>query len=278
MRKNIVLPAVAAVGGLAGLGLRRWELASAFEPSGLPIPGSPAMLVLLGWSALVALVLIALSWGLRAEGDFDTLFAAQGNTIYLTACVLSAFLLLASGGAELVTGSVFVSAGEVYLEPGASRLAALMGPLRIGLCVLGFFCILAIAKNQFRGQGRGMENLSLLGLCLLFCVWLISEYQYRAADPILLDYAYGIFAILTSLLGFYFLAGWSFHTGKPRCTVVFCLLGVYLSLVTMADRHSTAELLRYGAAVLFLTAHAALLLGEHAAGDAPAETEEIHNA
>ena len=32
MRKDIVLPALAAAGGAAGFVLRRWQLASAYQP------------------------------------------------------------------------------------------------------------------------------------------------------------------------------------------------------------------------------------------------------
>ena len=38
MRKDILLPGVAVVGGAAGFLLRRWELSTAFEPdTGLPV-------------------------------------------------------------------------------------------------------------------------------------------------------------------------------------------------------------------------------------------------
>ena len=41
MRKEIVLPAATVAVGAAGFLLRRWELATAFEPdTGLHIPGS----------------------------------------------------------------------------------------------------------------------------------------------------------------------------------------------------------------------------------------------
>ena len=46
MKKEILLPALAAAGGAAGFALRRWELATAFEPdTGLPIAGMPARII-----------------------------------------------------------------------------------------------------------------------------------------------------------------------------------------------------------------------------------------
>ena len=273
MRKNIVLPGIAVVGGLVGLGLRKWELAAAFEPeTGLHL-ASAATPVLLIWSVLVVLALVLLCRDCKNSAPFDVTFRAENNAVYLTACVLAAFLLLASGGMELLGSAL----GDGSMSPAAvPRLSLILRPLRMVLCILGFFCVLAIAKNLFRAGGKGKDSLAILGLCLLFCVWLISEYQSRAADPILLHYAYSIFAVLAALLGLYYLAGYSFQSGKPRCTAVFCLLAVYLSLVTMADRHTFAELLRYGFVVLFLTAHAVLLLREHSAGEVPTETEDQH--
>ena len=48
----------------------------------------------------------------------------------------------------------------------------------------------------------------------------------------------------------------------------------YFSLVTLADAHSLADIFRYGFVVLFLTAHAALLLQEHPPAPEPEEAEE----
>ena len=274
MRKNIVLPGIALVGGLVGLGLRKWELATAFDPaSGLYLAG-PATPALLIWSALVVLALVLLCRDCTDAAPFDTAFYAKGCTLYLTACVLSAFLLLLSGGLELLHGPLVNGS---MLPAGLGRLVGmLLRPLRVGLCVLGFGCVLAVGRDLFRAGGRGRESLALLVLCVLLCVWLISEFQDRAVDPILLHYCYSLFAVLAAMLGFYCLTVWSFQTGKPRWTVVCCLLAVYLSLVTMADRHTLAELLRYGFVVLFLTAHTVLLLREHSAGEVPTETEDHH--
>ena len=101
-----------------------------------------------------------------------------------------------------------------------------------------------------------------------------------AADPVTQNYMYAIFAIVCGLLGLYYIAGWSFQTGKPHRTAVFCLLGPYFSLVTLADRHTLADITRFAFVILFLTAHAVLILNPPPAGEpqeAPAETltEEV---
>ena len=254
MRKNVLLPGAALLAGMVGFALRKWELAAAFEPdTGLSIPGAPATLVLIAWSVLAAAVLILLTRRGGESRPFDETFAADGSPLYLTASVVSAFLLLASAGAEVVTYPLTMQS-VLPVEEGGSRLAMLLPGLRIGLCVLGFVCVLAVTQNLYRGRGRG-----------------------RAADPVILDYAYEIFAIITGLLGIYFITGYSFQTGKPWRTASLCLLGAYFSLVTLADRHNLADIFRYAFTVLFLTSHTVLLLREHPAGETPAETEVSHH-
>ena len=61
MRKEIVLPVVAAAMGAAGFALRKWELASAFEAdTGLPISGAPATGALIVLSIAAAVILFFL--------------------------------------------------------------------------------------------------------------------------------------------------------------------------------------------------------------------------
>lgn len=274
MKKNILLPGAAIAAGAVGFALRKWELATAFEPdTGLAISGAPAAYVLAAWSALVVIALIFLCRGEKESLPYDQAFRAEGCSAYITASVLSGFLLLIGAGVEVMTYPVLIQTARAESGSGFSRLALVLPLLRILLCILGFLCVLLISANLYRGRGKGKEHLPLLGLCVLFCVWLISDYQSRAVDPVVLDYVYEIFAICASLLGLYEMATYSFQTGKPRRTIVLMLLGAYFSLVTLADRHSFADMTRYGFAILFLTAHAALLLGEHHAGEVPAETE-----
>ena len=55
MRKDIVIPLLALVGGAAGFALRRVQLRTGFESdTGLAIPGCPAALALIVLSAAVA--------------------------------------------------------------------------------------------------------------------------------------------------------------------------------------------------------------------------------
>ena len=166
MRKEILLPAVAVVGGGAGFVLRRWELATAFEAdTGLPIPGAPATLALIALSVAMAAVLALLCRGKSPSfTGYDEAFQAKGNTLYATAMVLSAFLLL--GAAVLMVLSFVQGTNTVYTRLLLAALAA-----------VSFFCVMQTAQNSFKGLDRGKYSFTLLMPAYTCCVWLIAAYQ-----------------------------------------------------------------------------------------------------
>lgn len=279
MQKKLPL-ILTLLGGAAGFALRKWQLAAGFEPdTRLPIPGAPSAMVLVVLSVIVAAGVIALSWSSKGSSPVEVAFSpARDNSLYLTAVILAGFLLLVSTGFEVFSFSA--AYGTVGAEDGnrVSRIASMvLPPLRILFCVAGFPCTILWARKLYRGEDA-REQLPLLELCLLFCLWLITDYQARAADPVVMDYVYEVFSIVCSLLALYYIAGYSFQAGKPRRTIFFCLLGTFFSLVTLADKHTYAEMARLGFSVLFLTAHAALLLHrpdytEEETADPGAQTE-----
>lgn len=274
MRKNILPPVLALLGGGVGFALRRWQLATGFEgETGLAISGAPAAVAVAACSVLVALGLLALCWRGEKTLAWETAFAAgRENTLAVTALILSAMLLLASGGVEIVTRTV----NGVFTFEGSTRFARttamVLSTLRIVLGIGALPCVFLWARTILRGEG-GQECLSVLEPCILYCVWLISTYQDRSADPVVQDYLYEVLAIVSALLGLYFIAGHAFHNGKPRRAVFFCLLGAYFSLVTLADNHMLADTFRHLFAVLYLTAHAVLILNHPPVEEAPAEAE-----
>ena len=262
MRKEILLPVVAVIGGGVGFGLRRWELATAFEAdTGLPIAGATATTALIVLSAVMAVALLALSRGRYPDfGGCDVAFRAKGNTLYAMAGVLSAFLLLGAGG---LAGLEFVRAEEpmyTYLIVGAMAIAS-------------GFCVLATVRNHFREAGKGRYSAALLVPAFTYCVWLIAAYQVRAGDPVQLDYVYELFAIISGLLALYFIAGFSFEKGKPAAAIFFSLLAAYFSLTTLADQHSWSTVLLYCFTILYLLTNSAILL-YNAARPLPAKPVE----
>lgn len=270
MKARQFFPPVATVlFGIVGFALRKWQRTVGFEPdTDLAVSGNlPARLLIL-WSALaVVSVLMFLRKG-NQQGE-PGLFALNGDkqkNLYLLAVLLSAVLLLVSAGLDALT---FLTNGQTFANDTAlSRAAgAFLPPFRILLCAGGLPAAGLWGKSVYRGDRGRRESLALLELCMLFCVWLISDYQTWAADPVTQSYVYTVFAIVAALLGIYDLAGVSFGEPRPRRALFFALLGVYFSLVTLADRHALADVFRYSFAIIFLEAHAVLLLN-------PGVTEE----
>ena len=262
MRKEIILPAVAVVCGAVGHILRRWELATAFEAgTGLPIPGAPAALALGIFSAAAAVALALLCRGkYPAFSGYGAAFRAGGSTLYAVMGTISAFLLLAGGVLMLAGPALGEELVFTRLIAGALAVAA-------GLCVA------VTVRDNYRGTAPQKYNFRLLMPAYAFCVWLIAAYQVRAGDPVRQDYVYELFAIIASLLGLYSTASFSFERGRPFFTCLFSLLGVYFSLVTLADTHDLATILLCAFSIVYLLTGTVTLLHNAARGDAPVRDE-----
>mgnify|MGYP005753474523 FL=1 len=271
MRKEIVLPSLAVGGGIVGLLLRRWELATAFEAdTGLVTPNMPSTWALIIWSALLAAAFILLCRGKHRSfaGGYDAAFAAKGNTVYITAMVLAAFLLLASAVLNYMgipaAYAEAVAAARAGNAQGTPLFNVLPRAILGALAAASFFCVLSTGRNNYRGEGKGKFSFPLLAPAYMGCIWLIAAYQVRAGDPVRQDYIYELFAIISSLLGLYFMAGFSFERAKVFRSSLFSLLGVYFSLVTLADGHELYVVLLYGFCILSLTANVTALLANDA--------------
>lgn len=279
MQKRNLPVALSLIGGAVGLALRRWQLATGFEPdTGLAIPGAPATLALLAFSALMALVLALLLRPLKGSWPYEVAFTARNHEVYMACMALAGFLLLGSGVLEMLDfPAAYAAAREA--EANGVRLAMVLPPLRILSSLVGAGSTLFIGADLYKGLGKGRESPAGLGLCLLLCVWLVTVYQRRAIDPVTQNYLYEVLCVVFALMAIYYFAGWSFQTGKLRRSLFCFTMAAYFSLVTLADPHSMADALRFGFVLLFFTAHALLLLQEHPAEteDAPAETEETEN-
>lgn len=224
MRQTFLLPAAALVFGAAGAALRIWELATAFEPvSGLPVPGAAASLALMLLSVLFAALSGALVWrtcrGTPAK-DFDAAFACESSG-YITAVVAAAALPVCAAG-FLVFNVVRHTVNVSHLLPAV-------------LFALSAGSLVSVGRNNYRRLGQGRFNRSLLLPPFAFCCQLILTYQAQAGNPVVRDYAYLLLALIATVLGLYFMAGFSFEKGRPGLFLWSAGLAVYFSCVTAAD-------------------------------------------
>lgn len=247
MLKVFLLPLLSVIGGIGGFFLRRWELSTAFEISGLATPWAPASVTLIVLSIVLALVVALLCC--RQKNDLKTYgdaFSAPSSWVYLA--------VIAVASACLLVAALLGLRSELTSWP-----RNLLRLLLWALCIVSFFCVLRIALNNFRCVSP-KYNVTLLIPAYTFCLWLVLAYQQYAADPVVLDYVYELFAIICTLLGLYFAAAFSFAKAKVwRCTF-FSLMGIYFSIVTLADRHDRATQLLYLFTILYLLATVTALL------------------
>ena len=271
MRKEFLLPALALGGGLAGLALRLWELSSAFEAdTGLPVAGALATLVLAGFSAavLLALVLLCRGTGRGFQGSYDEAFQAAGSTPYLTVMVAAAFLMAGSGvlllaqAGGVLSESLAASAGTGLGLSGLFQLLLSVGRelLLAILALASAASLFLLGKNNYKGEGKGERSGCLLTPAYTACVWLIVSYLDHSGDPIVLDYVYQLFAVVAAVLGSYFLAGFGYQRPKGFPAAFFSLAAMYFCLVTLADRHTPAELLLYVGYFLYFAGSVHVLL------------------
>ncbi len=261
MRKDYILPGLTLAGGAAGFALRRLELQTAFEPlTGLPVPAA-ATWALIAFSLLIAGALLLLCAGVHSlfPGGYDEAFRLPG-TLSLTLVISSGFLLGAGGILKLVRLPDALREHAPYYGRIRLALSALPQLLLTVLCVGAAACVVLTAGRVYRGEAGGARSVMLLLPPYFGCAWLISAYQAKAADPVLLHYIYELLAISAVLLALYFISGFSFEKAKVKRTLYFSLLGVYLSCVTLADSRDLGTLLLFAFAILYLTTYAAALL------------------
>lgn len=247
MLKVCLLPLLAVIGGAGGFFLRRWELSTAFETSGLVTPYAPASIALIVLSVVLALALVLLCRKPKNElKTYGDAFFAPGSWLSLAVNALASACLFVAALAGLRS--------ELTTWP-----RSILRLLLWALCIAALFCVFSIALSNFRSVSR-KYNVTLLIPAYMSCLWLVSAYQQHAADPVILDYVYELLAIICTLLGLYFAAAFSFARGRVWRCAIFSLLGIYFSIVTLADGHDRATQLLFLFAILYQLASVTVLL------------------
>ena len=262
MRKELVLPVTAIVGGAIGFFLRRLELATAFEPdTGLPIEGMPVTWALIALSAAVAVVLLLLCLGVGKgfEGGYDQAFRARDAAPYMMGMTAGAFLTAAAGVLLLLKLPGLYA--EASLETSGFPMFSLVPMVLLSvLCLASAWSMLMLGKNNYRGEEKGKYSAWLLIPAYTCCMWLIVSYQEHSGDPIILDYVYQLFSVIAAVLGCYFLSGFGFGRSRPAAAAFFSAEAMYFALVTLADTHEPAFLLLYAGYFFYFAASTVALL------------------
>ena len=262
MRKELILPVTAIVGGAIGFFLRWLELATAFEPdTGLPIEGMPVTWALIALSAAVAVVLLLLCLGVGKgfEGGYDQAFRVRDAAPYMMGMTAGAFLTAAAGVLLLLKLPRLYA--EASLETSGFPMFSLVPMVLLAvLCLCSAWSMLMLGKNNYRGEEKGKYSAWLLIPAYTCCMWLIVSYQEHSGDPIILDYVYQLFSVIAAVLGCYFLSGFGFGRSRPAAAAFFSAEAMYFALVTLADAHEPAFLLLYAGCFFYFAASSVALL------------------
>lgn len=236
MRKDLALPALVLAGGAAGFFLRRWQLASAYQPdAGLFVHGAPATYALLGLTALLAaLLLILLREKREGLDDFLPAFGSP-SAGQMTLFAAAGILLIAAGALGMLDGNQALRLWRA--SPEAYQLSLPVSQLLTGgLCVLAGLGVLYMGRMAYRGA-LGDQGCFLAPFpALAALVWLFSTHLKHGTEPVLMKYAFTLFAALLFTLAHYYAAGFLYGKPRPRLTAFCALMGTAVGIVSLADR------------------------------------------
>ena len=251
MRKDHLLPGLAAAGGLLGLVLRRWQWAAYDPETRLFSHGHPAGLLLLLTVAGLALLIALLTRDLRAPEE--ALPYPCPLTGWMTAMTAAALLFALGGALTLLEGMSLLPmsryAPETYpiAYTIAQILCGALSLLSAGSCLL-------MGRACYRRRRDPALSLTVLAPGFTALAWVFACHMEHATDPILWNYGPTLAAAILLQLAHYETAA-AFHRGPhPRAWAFFALTGTAVGLIALGDRPVAARALTLGAMVLSASA------------------------
>lgn len=253
------------LGGLAAIFLRRWQLQSAFEPSGLPISGALATYVLSFFSLLVAVLLLLLSVRHSKDASLARVAVGENRPSFVG-------LLLTSAAAILTLIAPYFTVQSFQLLRLTQKKTNFLLLLFAVLCIFAAASFFLIAKQRY--QGRSLTGSALLLFpAFASCLWLMTSYQEWAKDPFVTDYMFAMFAIITGTLAHYFIAAHAFQKNRTALILLTAGLSVFFSLIALTSSTLNASTCLYTAQILYFVPTMLLLLNKHASLQAIAPSE-----
>ena len=248
MKKENWLLTTAGIGGSIGLALRRLELSLAYDSELKLMRACPATWMLWGLTAVLLLLFIVGCRGMgKKEYTPQQWLYAPGDTEYIILVVCAAFVLMAAGLVGL------------WEQSGVYR-KNMMLMLTWGLCLVGGVCVLMAGQSAYRGQWSKNTPILHMGPSAATLVWLVAGYQDHARQPETGLFVWQMLSGVAVVLALYGYVTLAVGKGGAGWTCVFGLVGISLSLTTLADGHSLAFMLVYLFAVIYLTAQSRMLL------------------
>ena len=263
MRKSVLLPAVAAVGGAVGLLVRRVYLANGFEVgTGLPIPGAPSMWAMLLVAAVTAGALALLCQGKHRQFDQCYTGAFSSDRLVWNAGALAGGVLLAIGGALALFAWV-----STVDEAGQRTLSLSWA----GLGLMGLLAGAGIYFVQIQMRRR-RPVLTAWATAPGFagCLWLMANYYTSwAAEPSLGRYGIPVLGMALSLAACVRISTLAFAKVKTGAVLFLCLSAAAFDLMALADGLPLVDTALYLGMFFSLLSSAGALAENDAGTDQP---------
>ena len=264
MRKALILPIAAVIGGLIGLVVRSRFLVQAFEPdTGLPLSGVPITYAMWAVAIITAVVIAALSLGKHRtyEKAYTSAFG-RGNMIQTSGTLAAAGLFLAAGFFNI---EAFVSSPVNTMT--MARTVSVVRPI-LGVVCLGAAAGIWFVTQEMKSFKQAKSIWTLLpGFAA--CLWVMANYQNWAQDPNLEKYLFSLLAVLLSMVGCYCLPGFAFGKGQVSLTLITCLLAGAFGIMVLGDGLPLMDVSLILAMVFYLVSMASILLDNDARPEPP---------
>lgn len=219
-----------AAAAAAAFGLRLHQLSAGYETAAdgmiRVLPGTSGGFFT-WFTVIMAAAFAVFAWTRKGRKKFSSLGQLDPVSLGI-ACIASLLLLLGS------------TAMAVSPETAVERYLGL-GGVAAALC----WAATAVLRWQHKKPSVYLYLLPVV----FFAVMLVVDFRIWSRDPAVLDYCYDLFALISVMLGLFYLSGYSLDLGFRRFTVFFLLCGVFFSAAAMAGARLRYVLILGGAMV-----------------------------
>ena len=242
-RKPLMFCGFVSMMGIFGAFLRWLQNLQGFDPdTGLGITQSPIHYIMIAFILGFAVWLFLYLHGLKSYSmpeKYPESFACPTKLWKVSSILFSAVMIL--GALAILLNVISAMRNETGVTEVFSNLGQKLSSLglvfNLLLAIFAFVCALSLLSFSDGVNGKNPRNggAAAIAVVFFFCYRLIATYKTFASDPVIWHYAIQILAVSAALLAFYYVSGFAY--GRPRMisTLYFCLLGAFLSIISIAD-------------------------------------------
>lgn len=262
MRKDVILPALALMGGGAGVVLRDWQInTSLIQETMLFRADTPATAALLGLFAVFAVLFFGLIRGIHENSSYpDSFYCPSAG--YMTLMAAGGFLLMAAAALGFLEGMdqlhIWQAVQTMYIQEAVNFPLMLL--LTAALSAIGGLAALVLGKGNYRGNPSTAYPLLAVLPAYAAVPWVVWLYQENSRQPQMFFYIFTLLSAICAMLGLYYGACFAFQAPSPKRCLFFSLMGIVLLITSLADRPGLFQMVMSAAMILLLLAQCYALL------------------